>query len=185
MLLKEAMENRKSYRAFEKSEIKREVIEDIIRSASLAPSCYNNQPWRFVVIDQEEKLKEVYKGLSKGNEWMELAPVIIAIFTEKSLDCVVADREYYLFDTGMATAYLLLKAQEYNLHTHLIAGFKEGELKKTLNIPEEMKLISLTTLGGVSEKNLDKLNEDQRKSEGKRPDRLDLNNYMYFNEYKN
>ena len=51
------IENRRSIRKYKPDEIERKLIEEIIYSASLAPSAKNRQPWKFIVYQGEEKDK--------------------------------------------------------------------------------------------------------------------------------
>jgi peroxiredoxin len=43
--------SRRAYRALQSDHISREDIETLLTAAHLAPSCFNNQPWRFTVMD--------------------------------------------------------------------------------------------------------------------------------------
>ena len=42
------IENRRSIRKYKPDEIERKLIDEIIYSASLAPSAKNRQPWKFI-----------------------------------------------------------------------------------------------------------------------------------------
>ena len=53
------IENRRSIRKYKPDELERNLIEEIIYSASLAPSAKNRQPWKFIVYQEEEKNKLV------------------------------------------------------------------------------------------------------------------------------
>ena len=53
------IENRRSIRKYKPDEIERKLIEEIIYSASLAPSAKNRQPWKFIVYQGKEKDKLV------------------------------------------------------------------------------------------------------------------------------
>ena len=55
MDLPTAIEERKSVRAFRSQSVPKEVIEEILRLATHAPSAINLQPWEFYVIMGEEK----------------------------------------------------------------------------------------------------------------------------------
>lgn len=57
MELKEAIKNRRSIRKFDSKKIDNNIIEEILYYGSLAPSGKNRQPWRFVVIQEDAKLK--------------------------------------------------------------------------------------------------------------------------------
>lgn len=43
----QANRERRAYRSLETAEITEELLEDLAGSAALAPSCSNNQPWRY------------------------------------------------------------------------------------------------------------------------------------------
>ena len=100
MHVKEAIEARRSYRAIEACAITDELITDLTTAAQLMPSCFNKQPWRFGFISDPEQLKQVKdEALSEGNKaWTHPSSLIIVIYSKKDLDCVIGDREYYLFD---------------------------------------------------------------------------------------
>ncbi len=110
MDVKEAIEKRRAFRCLEKTDVSDDVISELVRAAQLSPSCFNNQPWRFVFVKNEEILEKLKEALNKGNEWAYAASVVIAVITKKEFDCVIKYREYYLFDTGMAVYAMLLRA---------------------------------------------------------------------------
>lgn len=178
MNVKEAIANRRAYRAFEPVEITDAMIEDLASNAQLAPSCFNNQPWRFVFIRDPEVLSKMFAIMSKNNRWVERASMIIAVYSKKELDCLLPGREYYLFDTGMAIALLILRATEMGLVAHPIAGYKPEKAREILGIPEEMTIITLVIVGKHSSTATDLLTEKQRHVEIKRPARLDLESFI-------
>ena len=47
----------------------------LIEAARFAPSCFNEQPWRFIIADEEESLKKIRNVLMPGNQiWANKAP---------------------------------------------------------------------------------------------------------------
>ena len=71
------IENRRSIRKYRSDEIDRKLIEEIIYSATLAPSAKNRQPWKFIVYQGEEKdkLVEVMRhGINSEKITHELMP---------------------------------------------------------------------------------------------------------------
>ena len=48
-LVKE-IEQRRAYRALKEDKIPDDIIRRIMMAATYAPSCFNNQSWRFVVV---------------------------------------------------------------------------------------------------------------------------------------
>jgi nitroreductase len=183
MDVKQAIQARRAYRSLEPVEITEELIRDLAESARLTCSCNNNQPWRFVFAYAPGVLEKLHGAMSKGNKWVQAASMIIAVFSEKELDCLIRGREYYLFDTGMATAFMILRATELGLVAHPIAGFKEDAVKEILGIPEEMRLITLVIVGKHSESISPLLSEKQAEREKKRPERLPLGEFAFMNRF--
>jgi len=184
MEVKQAIHMRRAYRSLEPVEITEELVKDLAESAQLCPSCFNNQPWRFVFVYDHDVLKKLHSIMSKNNEWVQAASMIIAVFSTKDSDCIIKSREYYLFDTGMATAFIILRATELGLVAHPIAGYGEEEAKKILSIPEEARLITLVMVGKHSETIGPLLTEKQAEAEKERPERLPLEKFVYVNTFR-
>ena len=83
MEVKEAINERRAYRALEPIQITQEIINSLAESARIAPSCFNNQPWRYIFVYDPEVLKNMHSALSKGNEWAQLASMMIVVFSKK------------------------------------------------------------------------------------------------------
>jgi nitroreductase len=182
--VKEAINTRRAYRSLEPVEITVEIVEDLATHAQLSASCFNNQPWRYVFVYNPEMLKKMHEALSKGNAWARAASMMIAVFGKEDDDCVIGPRIYYLFDIGMATAFLILRATELGLVAHPIAGFDEDKVKEILNIPQDMRVITLVIVGKKSDSISDVLSEKQIEQESNRPPRKKLSEFVYKNQYK-
>jgi nitroreductase len=158
MDVKEAIKKRRAYRSLDPAEISEDLIKDLAESASLSCSCFNKQPWNFVFVNNKDKLMEMREALS--------------------------ERKYFLFDTGMAVGMMILRATELGLVAHPIAGFNEDKAKEILNIPEEMRLITLIIVGKHSDEIREELSEDMAKGERQRPPRKSFDEFAWINEFK-
>lgn len=114
-------------------------------------------------------MKQAY---SAGNEWAHNGSAAVAVFSSKESDCVIGDREYYLFDTGIAVGQMLLRATELGLVAHPIAGFSPQKVHEILSIPEEFNIITLLVIGKKA---------GAADDESERPERLDFRE-ICFNE---
>ena len=179
----QAIKKRRAFRSLDAVEITEDLIRDLALHAQLAPSCNNNQPWRFVFVHNPEKLQEMRAALAQGNEWTHAASMIIAVFSRKEDDCLIRDREYYLFDTGLATAFLILRAWELGLVAHPIAGFSPKKTREILGIPEAYQVITLVNVGKHSAAISPVLSPKQVEWEKARPERLPLEKFVYLNSY--
>ena len=128
------IKERRSIRDFENTEIDDEIIKNSILSAGSAPNGANLQPWHFVVIKDrkikkkirlaaEKEERDFYKykapeewinalkplGTNSNKEFLEIAPVIIAIFEKKfNLDKNKKIKNYYVKESvGIATGILI------------------------------------------------------------------------------
>lgn len=183
MDVKEAIEKRRAYRSLDPVEITKNLILDLGQKAQLTLSCMNKQPWRFVFVYDSEQLKKLCTTLTAGNKWVEKASMIIAVCSKPENDCIIGERLYYLFDTGMAVAFIILRATELELVAHPIAGFNEEKAKKILNIPDEMRLITLINIGKHSKEVNPVLSEAMKLGEKQRPPRIPLEEFIYINDY--
>jgi len=183
MELQEVIEKRRALRTLGKVEITHELITRLAEAAHLAASCNNNQPWRYLFVYDPPVLNELFESLSPGNYWAKKASLMIAVISKQDLDCAIGEREYYLFDTGMATAHLLLKATELGLVAHPMAGFNPVLAKQVLDIPNEMLLITLIAVG-KHEANVDPdLAEKHAQQELQRPPRREIDQFVFLNRY--
>ncbi len=177
MDVKEAIEKRRAYRSLDFVEISDELIYNLANSAILAPSCFNNQPERFIFVKNKEKLNELFSSLSKNNDWAKDASMIIVVYSKKDFDCDIKGREYYLFDTGLAVAFLILRATELGLVAHPIAGYDEDKVKEIFNLDSDTRVITLIVIGKHSKVLKDVLTDKQKAQEIERPKRKDFHEF--------
>lgn len=179
----QAIKERRAYRSLVPVEITEDLIKDLAGSAGLAPSCFNNQPWRFVFVHDPEVLKSMHEALSQGNEWAHAASLIIAVFSKEEDDCMIRDREYHQFDCGLGAGFLIMRATELGLVAHPIAGYSPKKTKEILGIPEEYQVITLVIVGKHSDEISPILSEKQVKWEKERPERLAIEKFSFFNHF--
>ena len=181
----QTIHERRAYRSLKPVDIAEDLIEDFARHAQLAPSCFNNQPWRFVFVFDPDVLEKMFTALSSGNVWARSSSMIVAAFSKEEDDCIIRDRVYHHFDVGMAVGFLILRATELGLVAHPIAGFSPKKTREILSIPEEYSVITLIIVGKHADTISPVLSEKQVESEKKRPRRKPLDNFVYYNKFKN
>ena len=128
------IKNRRSIREFTDKKIDISIIKNAVLSAGTAPNGANLQPWHFVIIKskkikrkirlaaeiEEEKFykskapKEWLKaleplGTDKNKGFLEIAPILIAIFEKKySVKDGIKIKNYYVRESvGIATGILI------------------------------------------------------------------------------
>lgn len=185
MDFREIVNERRSYRSLEPVTITKEMVDDLTECARLAPSCNNNQPWRFVFVYDKNILEKMREALNSGNEWAHGASLIIAVLSKKDLDCILKDsRVYYLFDTGMASAAISYRLTEMGLVAHFIAGYNAVKVREILCVPEDLEVIALIIAGKRASRPNPGLSKWQVENESKRPERLAPDEIAFMNSYK-
>jgi len=166
-----AVQNRRARRVLDDSRpITDSDIDNLIEAMRLSASCFNNQPWRAVFVHGDEALGLVKTALSKGNEWATKSRLIIVIAAKPPDDCVIRDRQYFLFDCGLSVGQLVLRATEMDLIAHPIAGFSPKTTRELLGIPDEYTVITFVICGHPgSDDSL--LSDKQKEAEKARPER--------------
>lgn len=146
-LLKE-IETRRANRALSEKTIPPDTLSRIMTAATYAPSCFNNQSWRFLVLTEAAALTKVREALSDGNYWAKKAPVMVVVATKIKFGCRLSDgRDYALFDCGLATQNLQLQAVKEGIYAHPMAGFDPLVVKKNFAIPDDFTVVTLVALG--------------------------------------
>lgn len=153
MNLYELIQKRQSDRKYDSRPVDRDMVIKCLESVRLAPSACNSQPWKFVVVDEPELLKEMASAAAGMgmNKFATQAPVIVAVVLEKmnftaSIGSVIKDKEYSLLDVGIAVEHFCLQATELGLGTCILGWFDEKKVKKLLGIGNR-RVPLLITLG--------------------------------------
>ena len=183
MHVKDAIEKRRAYRALAPVEIGEDTVRDLAEAAQLAASCFNNQPWRFVFVRERDVLERLFETLPDGNAWARASSMIVAVASRPDLDCQIMGRDYFLFDTGMATAHLILRATELGLVAHPIAGYSPKKARDVLGITDDMTVITLVIVGKHTDEISGLLSEAQAASESDRPERCPFEEFAYLDTY--
>jgi len=140
----EALQTRRSCRAFKPDPIEQAVVEQIVNAGRLAATARNEQPWEFVVVTDAETRRAIAETTDHG-PFIAEAPVCIAV--------LASDTKYYLEDGSAATQNMLVAAHALGLGACWVAGDKKpyaANILKQLGAPAEMKLVALVALGRPS-----------------------------------
>lgn len=183
MHVHEAILARRALRVLSDGPLDEDVPFMLAEAARLAPSCFNNQPWRFVLVQDEPSLSSLKDVLASSNRWATRAPLIIVVAAKRDDDCKLSDnRDYFLFDCGLAVGQLVLRAVDLGLIAHPIAGYDPKEVKRVLQIPDEYVVITLVICAHPGDDH-GLLTEKQREAEPKRPERNPIGEAFFLNEW--
>jgi len=193
----ESAEARRSIRHYAPAAIPEFEVRELLRLAGRAPSAFNAQPWRFVVV-QSDELKKQLSAAAYGQQQILRAPATIVIYSDmadalermpdamhpdlpeeqrtKGVDNFratfakqsIEEREAWgNAQSNIALGYLLLLAESFGYATSPMLGFEADKVKALLHLPEHVRVPALVALGYPGE-------------EGFRPHRLPADTLVEF-----
>ena len=142
----QAIKSRKSVRSFLDKPVESEKLVNVLEAARLAPSIFNRQEWRFVIVrDVENKRKLV--NYAKSPSFISEAPVVIVACAKPNETVMSCNQPCYIIDVTIALDHVTLAAIEYGLGSCWSCLFDENKVKEIFGIPEEIRVIALMPLG--------------------------------------
>ena len=150
--INETIANRWSGRAFDATKaVSKEQILSLCEAARWAPSCFGDQPWRFMVWDKNSNVdawQKAFDCLVPGNqEWVKHAPVLLLVCADTLFGHNQKPNRWAQYDTGAAAENLCLQAADLGLMTHQMGGFNLDATRKTFAIPEQFTLMAMVAIG--------------------------------------
>lgn len=142
----QAIKSRESVRSFLDKQVESQKIINILETARLAPSFFNRQEWRFVIVrDNESKRKLV--DYANSPSYVAEAPVVIVGCAKPVGSLPNLGQPSYIIDVAIALNHVTLAAVEYGLGSCWTSIFDEKKVKEILDIPEKIRVIALIPLG--------------------------------------
>ncbi|PTA68247.1 nitroreductase family protein [Deinococcus arcticus] len=177
----EAIESRRSIRKYVQEPMNQDDLREILRLASLAPSAWNAQTWRFAVV-QDPAVKAQLQEAAYGQGQVTNAPAVIVVYSdmEDTLQTVedtahpgmgdagrtgqrttfdnvfghqdVAQRgQWGLSQANIAFGFLMLAARGLDYDTVPMLGFQPDKVKAILGLPEHVQFAGLLPIGKRAE----------------------------------
>jgi nitroreductase len=181
MTVQQAIDDRRSIRKFHPEPIPRKDLEEILRQAGQAPSAWNVQPWRFIVVTDPET-KALLQEAAYGQTQVTSAPAVILVTSD--MEDVMAHPEaivhpgmgeegkarvrqtlegafgqqsvaqrgmWGLTQTNIALGFLMLAAQGMGYSTVPMLGFDQAKVRQILGLPEHVLFAAMLPIGKAAE----------------------------------
>ena len=129
--LEQLMEDRTSVRKYEPGVvIPREQLQHILEQATSAPSSSNMQPWRFLVIDDQEQKKEL-RAIANNQEQVETSSAIIAVLG----DVKMYENAQQIYDANAEKGYMPRELADLMIKNslHLYGNVSEAVIKNIVH----------------------------------------------------
>lgn len=146
----DVLRQRWSPRAFDGRPVARATILRIVEAARWAPSCSNEQPWRFVLSSREqpEGFGQLLDCLAASNRtWAQHAAVVGFSVAKLHHERTGQLNRHAWHDVGLATANLVFQAGTLGVMVHQMAGFDAARARTALSIPAGFEPVTALALG--------------------------------------
>jgi len=153
---------RKSVRSYTDEPVTQEQVETLLRAAMSAPSGMNAQPWRFVVVTEQDVKNKLAIGF---NKMIAKAPVVIVV-CGKTTKKLGGENGNWTADCAAAAENLLLAAEALGLGAVWTACYPYDDRMnptiEALGLPDNVKPYCIIPVGhpAGNDKPKDKWNPD-------------------------
>jgi nitroreductase len=160
--------NRWSPRAYDANKaVTQEQILSLLEAARWAPSCFGDEPWRFIVWDKNKDAaawEKAFDCIVPGNQaWAKDAPVFVLVCADTLFNHNQKPNRWGGYDTGAAAVSLSLQATSLGLVTHQMGGFDGDKTRAAFNIPEQYDMMAMIAVGYAA--NVDTLPDEIKERE--------------------
>ena len=150
--INETIANRWSPRAFDASKsVSHAQIVALCEAARWAPSCFGDEPWRFIVWDKntdEKSWQQAFDCLAPSNQtWVKNAPVLMLICADTLFGHNQTPNRWAQYDTGAAAENCCLQASHMGLAAHQMGGFNADAARDAFNIPAQITPMAMLAIG--------------------------------------
>lgn len=180
----EAIKTRRSIRRYKSTPVDDKTLEQVLEAARWAPSWFNTQCWRFIVVrDVDTKSALVgalnstrADGSNHASEATRNAPVVIVACAQLGASGyyrgeVNTDKgDWFMFDVALAMQNLALAAHSFGLGTVHVGAIDAGKIAKILNVPEGLAVVEVMPLGYPDQ-------------EAKAPPRKELSEIVFYEKF--
>ena len=141
--------SRRSIRRYKQKPIQFDILKRLVNAARLAPSGANLQPLEFVIIKDRKLCESIFETIGWAGyikpKWTpkpeERPTAYIAIIVNNT------SNPWYRRDVGLASANIVLAAEEAGISSCILCKINKGQIKKILKIPDGKEVDSVISLG--------------------------------------
>lgn len=131
--------------------VSHEQLLALAEAARWAPSCFGDQPWRYLICDRASNpaaWDKAFACLLEGNQaWCKAAPVLVIACCDTELSRNGKPNAFGPYDTGAASMALCLQAASMGLMTHQMGGFVGDKVRELFAVPERFKVLAMMAVG--------------------------------------
>lgn len=135
----DAIETRIEVREYADDPVDDAVKRRVLEAARLSPSGKNVQHWRFVLVEDGDRVEELADVSATGG-WVAGADFAVVV-------CTDPDYAFAELDAGRAVTHMQLAAWEEGVGSCIYTGFDDDEMARLLDLPAEFRVSLVAGFG--------------------------------------
>lgn len=149
-MLIDLLRARRSLRRFTDQPVEQEKVELLLEAALRSPSSKGNNPWEFIVVTDQERIKELAVAKAHGATFLAGAPLVIVVCADPGKSDV------WVEDAAIATTLIHLQATDLGLGSCWVqlrlrqrqdgTGSQEY-MRQLLGLPEGLMVLAMMGIG--------------------------------------
>jgi nitroreductase len=146
--------DRWSPRGFSDRPIEPATLRTLFEAARWSASCFNEQPWRFVLATkaEPEQFERILSTLvAKNQEWARTAWALAISAGKKTFTHSGSPDRFGLHDAGAALANLMIQATADGLRVHAMGGFDAARARTEFAIPDDFEVGAAIAIGYLAD----------------------------------
>jgi nitroreductase len=166
--------------AFDSRRVEPAKLGSILEAARWASSCYNEQPWSFIIAtkDEPQNYEKLLSCLVEANQnWAKNAPVLMLSVAKLNFTHNDKANKHAWHDVGLAVGNMTIQAQSLGLYVHQMGGFLPDQARSIYQIPTDYEPVAAIALGYLG--NINNLAEDLQQREVKPRSRKPLDSFIF------
>jgi len=139
--------------AFSERDVSEDDLRSILEAARWAPSCYNDQPWHFILAPKSDRegFPRMLGCLVEQNvAWAQHAPVLGLAAARLNFTHNGQENRHAFHDIGMAIENMMIQAVSLGLFLHAMAGFSAEKAREAFAVPDGYETVTAFALGYAS-----------------------------------
>jgi nitroreductase len=152
--IEEILRRRWSPRAFADRMVEREKLQSLFEAARWAASCFNEQPWQFIIATKqniEEHAAVLNCLVEKNQQWARLAPVLLVSVAKMNFEKTGKPNRHAFHDVGLALGNMIVQATALGLFVHQMAGFSPEKVRELYAVPDGYEPVAAIAVGYAAE----------------------------------
>ncbi len=142
----DVLKKRRSIRSYEDRKVEEDKLLDVLKAGRAAPTSYNNQEFKIVAVRDKTRIGQLFHACNE-QDFVKEAPVLLVCCGTNPEQEMMCGQLSHTVDVSIVATHMMLRATDLDLGTCWLGSFNEKKVKQILDIPDNVRVVTILTLG--------------------------------------